>query len=145
MIFPERKGWALYRRVSELLLCPKDGWRRIKWNLYGKMHPPGKRTSSWVEWLSILSEGKWAVDESQIGMMQNKVKLVCQCATPWKADIFLRGRVELFTGGWVSWCWVTKKNESENEKNDYKTDEENRKGKYKYLVWWNLSLIIING
>ena len=25
---PNRKGWALYRRVSELLLSPKEGWRR---------------------------------------------------------------------------------------------------------------------
>ena len=33
---PERKGWDLYRRVSELLLSPKEGWRRMKWKLYVK-------------------------------------------------------------------------------------------------------------
>lgn len=24
---PERKGWALYRRESEQVLCCKEGWR----------------------------------------------------------------------------------------------------------------------
>ena len=62
----ERKSWALYRRVSELLLSPKEGWRRMKW-------------------------------------------IVCHDAAPWKTGIFLRSRVELFTRGWVSCCWVLKR------------------------------------
>ena len=43
MIFQERKVWALYRRVSELLLSPKEGWRRMKWKLYAKVQRPEKR------------------------------------------------------------------------------------------------------
>ena len=38
MILLWKKGWALCQRVSELLLSPKEGWRRIKWNLYVKEH-----------------------------------------------------------------------------------------------------------
>ena len=138
MILPERKGWALYRRVSELLLGPKGGWRRMKWNLYAEVHCSEKRASSWEEGLSSLPQDEWAVAESQRGMTQDEVKSVCRCATPWKTDIFLRGRVELFTGMSVSWCWVPKRDDAENEKNDYKTDKGNRKGKYKHLVWSNL-------
>ena len=102
------------------------------------MQHPEKWTSSWKEGLSSLPEGEWAVAESQRGMTQDKVKLVYRCATPWKMGIFLRGRFELFTGGWVNWCWVPKRDDADNEKNDYKTDEGNRKGKYKHLVWCNL-------
>ena len=61
---------------------------------------------------------------------------MCHGAAPWKTGIFLRGRVEFFTGGWVSWCWVPKRDDTKNEKNNYKTDEGNKKGKYKHLVWW---------
>ena len=92
---PDRKGWAFYRTMSELLLSPKEGWRRMKLKLYAKVQLPEKRA------------------------------------------IFLRERVELFTGGWVSYSWVSKRDDAENKKND-KTDEESRKGKYKYTVWWNL-------
>ena len=67
---PERKGWTLYWRVSELLLSPKEGWRRMKWKLYVKVQRPEKRASSWEEGLSSLLEGEWAVAESQRGMMQ---------------------------------------------------------------------------
>ena len=85
--------------------------------------------------MSSLPEGEWAFVVSQRWMTQDKVKFVWQNASPWKTDIFLSGmvehRVELFTEAWVSWCWVTKKDDAENEKDDYKTDEENRKGKYK--------------
>ena len=70
MIFQERKVWALYRRVSELLLSPKEGWRRIRWKLYAKVQGPEQRASSWVEGLSSLPEGDWAVADSQRGMMQ---------------------------------------------------------------------------
>ena len=66
---PERKGWALYRRVSELLLSPKEGWRRMKWKMYAEVQRPEKRASSWEEGLSSLLEGEWAVAESQRGMM----------------------------------------------------------------------------
>ena len=48
---PERKGCALYRRVSELLLSPKEGWRR-----------------EWEEW---LHEGRRSIyitfDEKRYG------------------------------------------------------------------------------
>ena len=112
MIFPEREVWALYRSVSELLLSPKEGWRRMKWKLYAEVQRPEKRASSWEEGLSSLPEGEWAVVESQRGMTQDEVKIVCQGATPWKTGIFLRGRVELFTGGWVSCCWVPKRDDA---------------------------------
>ena len=112
MIRSKRKGGALYRRVSELSLSPKEGWRRIKWNLYAKVQRPEKWASSWEEGLSSLQEGDWAVAESQRGMAQDEVKIVCQGATPWKTGIFLRGRVELFTGGWVSCCWVPKRDDA---------------------------------
>ena len=29
--------------------------------------------------------------------------------TPWETNIFLKGRVGLYTGTWVSWCWVSKR------------------------------------
>ena len=135
---PKGKGWTLYRRMSELLLSPKEGWHRMKWKVYAKVQRPEKWASSWEEGLSSSLEGEWAVAESQRGMMQDKVKLVCQCATPWKIGIFLRGRIEFFTGGWVRWCLVPKRDDAENEKNDNKTDKGNRKGKYKHLVWYNL-------
>ena len=112
----ERKGWALYQRVSELLLSPREGWCRMKWKLHAKEQCPEKWASSWEEGLSSLPEREWAVAESQRGMTQDKVKLVCRWATPWKAGTFLRGRVELFTRGWVSWCWVPKMDDKENEK-----------------------------
>ena len=66
------------------------------------------------------------------------MRLVYQGAAPWKTVFFLRGRVELFAGGWVGWCWIPKKDDAENEKNDYKTDDGNKKGKYKHLAWCNL-------
>ena len=138
MILPERKGWALDRRVSDLLLRPKEGWRRMKWNLCASVQRPEKRASYWEERLRSLPEGEWAFVESQRGMEEDEVKNLCHGATPWKTVIFLRGRVEFFTGGWVSCCWVPKRDDAENEKNDYKTDEGNRKGKYKHLFWCNL-------
>ena len=95
----------------------------MKWK-YAEVQRPEKQASSWEEGLSSSSESEWAVAESQRGMKQDKVKLVCRCATPWKMGIFLRGTVELFTGGWVSWCWVPKKDNAENEKNDYKQTKE---------------------
>ena len=56
--------------------------------------------------------------------------------------IFLRERVELFTGGWVSCCWFPKRDDAENEKNNYKIDEGNRKGKYKHFVWCNFHSLV---
>ena len=124
---PERKGWVLYRRVSELILSHNKGGRRMKYKVYAKVQRPEKRISSWKYRLSSLLEGKWAVAESQRSMTQDKVKLVCPCATPWKLGIFLGGKVELFTGGLVNCCWFPKRDDAESEKNDYKTDEGNRK------------------
>ena len=100
-----------------------------------------KYDSSREESLSSLPEVEWAVAESQRGMTQDEVKLVCQSAMPWKTGIFLRGRVELFTGGWVNCCWVPERDDAENQKSNYKTDEWNRKGKYKLFVWCNLVYI----
>ena len=129
---------SLYWRVTELLLSSKDRWPRMKWKLYVKVQRLEKRESSWQEGFSSLLEGEWAVAESQRGMTQDKVKGVCRCETPWKMSIFLRGRVEAFTGGWMSCCWVRKRDETEDEMNNYKTDKRNRKGKYNHLVWCNL-------
>ena len=140
MIPPERKGWAFYR-TGELVSCcwaPKRddaGWSE---NCMPRYNALKKRASSFEEGLSSLPEGEWGVAESQRGMMQDEVKIVFRGATPWKTGIFLRGRVELFTGGWVSWYWVPKRDDAEKEKNDYKTDEGNRKGKYKHHFWCNL-------
>ena len=88
--------------------------------------------------MNTLREDEWAVTESQREMTQDEVKSVCWGAAPWKTGIFLGGRVELFTGGCVSWYWVQNRDDAEDEKNDYKTDEGNRKGKYKYIFWYNL-------
>ena len=109
MIDWKRMSWALYRRVSELLLSPKEGWRRKKWTFYAKVQRSEKRAFSWGEGLSSLPEGEWPVAESQRGMAQDEVNILCQGATPWKTGIFLRIRVELFTRGWVSCCWVPKR------------------------------------
>ena len=138
MILQERKVWALYWRVNKLLLKSKEGWRRIKWKMYAEVKRPEKRASSWEEGLSSSPEGEWAVAESQREKTHDEVKNVCQCATPWKTGIFLRGRAELFTGGWVSCCWVPRRDDAENEKSNYKTDKENRKGNYKGFAWCNL-------
>ena len=100
---------------------------------------PEKHDSSREESLISLREGGWAIAESQRGMTQDEVKIVCQGARPWKTGTFLIGRVELFTRGWVSCCWVPKKNDAGNEKNDCMTDEENRKEKYKHHVSCNLT------
>ena len=98
--------------MSELLLSPKEGWCRIKWNLYTKAQRPGKRATFWEKGLIPLPEGEWAVAESQREMTQHEVTIVYQDAMPWKTSIFLRGRVELFTGGWVSYCWVPKRDDA---------------------------------
>ena len=134
-----KKVWALYRRVSGLLLSPKEEWSSMKWKLYARMQRAEKRASSWEEELSSLPEDEWAVAESQRGMTLDEVKIVWGGATPWKTGIFLRGKVELFTGGWVSCCWVPKSDDAGNEKNDFMTDEENREGKYKHHVSCNLT------
>ena len=138
MILPERKVWALHQRVSEPLLSPKEGWHRMKWKLYAEVQCSEKRASSWEGGLSSLPKGEWAVAKSQRGMTEDEVKIRCRGAMPWKTGIFLRGRVELFTGGRVSWCWVPGRAVAENEKSNYKTVEGNRKGKYKHFLWCNL-------
>ena len=70
MVLQERKVWAPYRRVSELLLSRKERWGRMKWKLYAEVQRPKKRASSWEEGLRLLPEGEWAVAESQSGMTQ---------------------------------------------------------------------------
>ena len=112
MILPEKKGWTLYRGVSELLLSPEEGWRRMKWKFYAEVQRPEKRASSWEEGFSSLPEDEWDVAQSQRGTTQDEVKIVCRGATPWKTGIFLRGRVQLFTGRWVSCCWDPKRDDA---------------------------------
>ena len=38
----------------------------------------------------------------------------------------------------MSWCYVPKRDDAENKKNDCKRDEGNRKGMYKHLFCYNL-------
>ena len=61
---------ALYWRVSELLLSPKEGWRRMKWKMYAEVQRPEKRASFWEEELNSLPEGEWAGADFQRGMLQ---------------------------------------------------------------------------
>ena len=82
----------------------KENPVRITWE-HHKTIIPEKHNWLKEEGLSSLPEGEWAVAESQRRMTQDAVKVVCQGATSWKRGIFLRGRVELPTGGWVSCCW----------------------------------------
>ena len=65
----ERNGWALFRRVNELLLSPKEGFVRINWNYFANVKGPKKRASSWEKGLSSLPEGEWPIPESQRGVM----------------------------------------------------------------------------
>ena len=76
------------------------------------MQSPEKRASFWEERLSSLPEGEWAIAESRREMTQHEVKIVCRGVTPWKMSIVLRGRVEFFTGGWVSCCWVPNRDDA---------------------------------
>ena len=87
---------------------PQTGW----YENINKTISPERHDSSREESLSSLPEGEWAVAKSQRGMTQDKVKTVCQGATTWKTGIFLRGKFELFTGGWVSCCWVPKRDDA---------------------------------
>ena len=67
---PERKGWALYRRVSEVLLSPKEMTQDKVKNFYAKLQRPEKREFSWEKGLSSLPEDEWAFAECQRGMVQ---------------------------------------------------------------------------
>ena len=89
----------------------KESPVRIIWEHHTTISP---EKHDWLkeEGWSSLPEGEWAVVQSQRGMTQDEVKIVCQGATPWKTGIFLRGRVELFTRGWVSCCWVPKRDDA---------------------------------
>ena len=84
--------------------------------------------------MSSLPECEWPVPESQKGMTQDEVKIVCRGATPWKMGIILRGRVELFTGGWVSCCWVPKRDNAGWSEISLPMCKK----KDKHLVWCNL-------
>ena len=53
---------------------------------------PEKHDSSREEETSFLAEGEWAAAESQRGMTQDDVKIVCQGVCPEKrASIFIAG------------------------------------------------------
>ena len=94
----------------------KDGPVRIIWEHNTTISPEKHDWFKEEEW-SSLPEGEWTVAESQRGMTQDEVKIVCQGATPWNTGIFLRGKVELFTGGWMSCCWVPKRDDAGWSKN----------------------------
>ena len=99
-----------------MITKPKRAQARSYENINNRISPE-KHDSSWEESLSSLPEGEWAVAKPQRGMTQHEVKIVCQGGTPWKTGIFLRGRVELFTRGWVSCCWVPKRDDAGWSKN----------------------------
>ena len=56
--------------MSELLLSPKERWRRMKWKVCAEVQRPEKRASSWEEGLNSSLEGVWAGTESKRGMTQ---------------------------------------------------------------------------
>ena len=84
----------------------KESPGRMIWEHYTTIIPK-KLDSSTEKEMSSLPESEWA--ESQKGITQDIAKNVFQSATPWKTSIFLRRRVELFTGGWVDCCWIPKR------------------------------------
>ena len=78
---------------------------------YTTIHPE-KHDSSREKRMSSLRESEWAVAESQKGMTQDEVKI----ASHWKWNTLkngrlLRGMFELFSGWWVSSCWVRKRDD----------------------------------
>ena len=108
-------------REEEMSSWPEGSWalaesqRRMTQDevkIVCKGTAPEKRASSWEEGLNSLPEGEWAVAESQRRMTKDEVKILCRGAAPWKTGIFLRERVELFTGGWLSCCWVPKRDDA---------------------------------
>ena len=153
----DRTKWKLYAKMQRhekrvfsweegLTSLPKGKWAvaesqrgmtQDEVKCFMEVQRPEKRASSWEERLTFLPESEWAAAESQRGITQDEVKILCRGATPWKMGVLLRGKVELFTRVWVSCCWVPKKDDAENEKNDYKTDEGNKEEKYKYIFWCN--------
>ena len=96
--------WA----VAESQRGMTQDWVKFVWQ--GKR--PERRASSWEEGLRYLPVDEWAVAETQRGMTQDEVEIICQGSTPWKTGIFVRGRVELFTGGWVSCSWDPKRSDA---------------------------------
>ena len=75
---------------------------RIIWEGYMKINT-GKYDSFREEGMSSLREGEWAVAESQRGMMQVKVKFVCQGATREKKGFFLEEGLK----GWARYRKVS--------------------------------------
>ena len=69
---PKRKGWALYRNVSELVLSLKERSHWMEWNQYAKVQRTENWAYFWEEGLSTLPEGEWAVVETHRGMTQDK-------------------------------------------------------------------------
>ena len=56
-IFLKGKGWALYQKVSELIMSSKEGGHMIKRNYYAKWKCLEMRASSPVEGITSFSEG----------------------------------------------------------------------------------------
>ena len=66
------------------------------------------------------------------------MKIACPGATPWKrVSSWEEGLSSLPEGEWAV-TEIVKRDDPENETNDCKTEERNRKGKYKLLAWRNL-------
>ena len=93
MIGWKRKGWALYRTVGELLLSPKEGWRRMKRKFYVKVQHPEKRASSWEEGLSFYRRMSELLLSSKEGWRRMKWKLYAKVRRPEK-------RVSSWDEGW---------------------------------------------
>ena len=108
---PEREGWALCGRVSELLLRLKDGWCRLKWNWYAKVQRPRKPETSWEEGLSFL---------------QRMHELRLSHHKRWRRSSILDSKGP---------CSVSRRDDAENRKEDC------RKEKYKHLFWCNVNNI----
>ena len=143
---PERKGWAYYRRVNDSLKILKDLTKTcydiflvLIWSEYMCYFCVYFRIiifSFLLMFFSFFPNGILYIPSSVLLYVFRFNFSFCVNNGLEKKE--KRGRVELFTGGWVSCCWIHKRDDAENEKNDYKTNKENRKGKYKDFVWCNL-------
>ena len=105
MIFQERKFWAIYRSMSELLLNPKEEWRRLKWTMNVEVQRPEKRASSWEEGLRALFQRvSVLLLSAKEGWPRMKWKLYAEVQCPEKqASSWEEGlsSLSLLEGGWA--------------------------------------------